>query len=151
MMPTTRAVRINISCFALTLPPLACDRRSGRPHGPLVQPKCHADRQVEPVNASPTADVGSGMRPSLRRGVPVILTATLLLAVAAEGGQLRWKWWQSDEFRRELRLTPEQVERIDQVFQASLLSLQAGKGDLDRLERELSTVIADSAATEAQV
>ena len=80
------------------------------------------------------------------------LAATLLLLVgAAEGGQLRWKWWQSEEFQHELSLAPEQVARIEQVFQDSLPTLQAGKRDLDRLEAELSGLIADSAATEAQV
>ena len=79
------------------------------------------------------------------------LAATLLLVGAAEGGQLRWKWWQSGEFQHELSLAPEQVARIEQVFQDSLPTLQAGKRDLDRLEAELSGLIADSAATEAQV
>jgi Spy/CpxP family protein refolding chaperone len=64
---------------------------------------------------------------------------------------LRRKWWQSDEFKRELSLAPEQVARIEQVFRESLPALQAGKRDLDRLEGDLSALIADSAATEIQV
>jgi Spy/CpxP family protein refolding chaperone len=87
---------------------------------------------------------------SLRRG-SAALAATLLLVTTAEGGQVRWKWWQSDEFQRELSLAPEQVDRIEQVFQESLPALQAGKHDLDRLEGELSALITDSATTEAQV
>jgi Spy/CpxP family protein refolding chaperone len=90
------------------------------------------------------------MREFLRRGGALVAVA-LLLAVAAEGGQLRRKWWHSDEFKRELSLAPEQVARIEQVFRESLPALQAGKRDLDQLEGDLSALIADSAATEIQV
>jgi Spy/CpxP family protein refolding chaperone len=90
------------------------------------------------------------MRVLFRSGVAAVIAA-LVFAATAEAGQLRWKWWQSEEFQRELSLSPEQVGGIDQVFRESLPALQAGKRDLDQLERELSALIADSSATEAQV
>jgi Spy/CpxP family protein refolding chaperone len=78
------------------------------------------------------------------------LAATLALAAAAQGGP-PFKWWQSEEFRRELSLTSDQISRIEQIFQESLPALKAGKKDLDHLDRELSALISDSDASEAQV
>jgi Spy/CpxP family protein refolding chaperone len=86
----------------------------------------------------------------LFRGVAALM-ATLVLAGTVDARQMRWKWWQSEEFQHELGLSAEQVGGIDQVFRESFPALQAGKRDLDRLDRELSALIADSAATEAQV
>lgn len=68
---------------------------------------------------------------------------------AGQGG--KFKWWQSERFVQELGLTREQSARIDEVFQASWPSLHAAKADLDRLETELSSLIADGTASEAKV
>jgi Spy/CpxP family protein refolding chaperone len=78
----------------------------------------------------------------------------VLLAVAvsipALAGQ-KAKWWRSETYQRELGLTPEQVARLDQIFHASWPALQQHKQELDRLETELSQLIADSAAEESHV
>ncbi len=68
---------------------------------------------------------------------------------AGQGG--KFKWWQSERFVQELGLTREQSARIDEVFQASWPALHAAKADLDRLETELSSLIADGTASEANV
>lgn len=71
------------------------------------------------------------------------------LLSAGQGG--KFKWWQSERFVQELGLTREQSARIDEVFQASWPALHAAKADLDRLETELSSLIADGTASEANV
>ncbi|HOG29450.1 MAG TPA: Spy/CpxP family protein refolding chaperone [Vicinamibacterales bacterium] len=74
----------------------------------------------------------------------------LLLAPAAADAQ-GFKWWQSDRFKAELALTPDQTARIEDVFQRLLPTLVAGKDALDRLESRLSAVIAEGTAPEADV
>jgi Spy/CpxP family protein refolding chaperone len=89
-----------------------------------------------------------------RRRLLALLPAVLwcLLAVPAEAGQGgKFKWWQAERFVRELALTPDQSARIDAVFQASWPALHAAKADLDRLETELSRLIAEGTAGEADV
>ena len=68
---------------------------------------------------------------------------------AGQGG--KFKWWQSERFVQELGLTREQSARIEEVFQASWPALHAAKADLDRLETELSQLIAEGTASEAKV
>jgi Spy/CpxP family protein refolding chaperone len=48
-------------------------------------------------------------------------------------------------------LTVEQVTRIEHTFQESWPSLQESKKELDRLETELSQMIADGTAEESRV
>jgi len=84
------------------------------------------------------------------RRAGLALAAALALAAVAYAGP-RFKWWQSEEFQHELGLTTDQIARIEQIFQESLPALKAGKKDLDRLDTELSALIADAGASEAQV
>jgi Spy/CpxP family protein refolding chaperone len=91
--------------------------------------------------------------PRFSRLLPAVLVAVLVAgagpATAGQGG--KFKWWQSERFVQELGLTTDQSRQIDEVFQASWPALQAAKADLDRLETELSAVIADGTAPEAKV
>ena len=79
------------------------------------------------------------------------LATTFCLPPAADAGQHKAKWWRSEVYQRDLGLTPEQVTRIEQIFQASWPSLQESKKELDRLETELSQVIAEGTAEESRV
>jgi Spy/CpxP family protein refolding chaperone len=74
-----------------------------------------------------------------------------LVAVPADAGQHKIKWWRSEVYQRELALTADQVTRIEHIFGESWPSLQESKHDLDRLERELSQMIAEGAAEESRV
>src|SRR4026209_2024734 len=56
--------------------------------------------------------------------------------VAAQG-----KWWQSEEYRRELRLTPEQSKRLEEVFQAAVPTLKSLKKSLDQAESEFERLL----------
>jgi Spy/CpxP family protein refolding chaperone len=92
--------------------------------------------------------------PLPRRLLPALLALALsvagaLPAGAGQGG--KFKWWQSERFVQELGLTREQAARIEEVFQASWPALHAAKADLDRLETELSQLIAEGTASEAKV
>jgi len=78
----------------------------------------------------------------------VLLVVAVSTPVAA--GQ-KAKWWRSEVYQRELRLTSDQVSRLDQIFHASWPSLKHQKLELDRLETELSQLIAEGTAEEAQV
>jgi Spy/CpxP family protein refolding chaperone len=86
----------------------------------------------------------------LFRQTGLAVAAALALAAAADAGP-PFRWWQSEEFQRELGLTGDQIARIEQIFQQSLPALKAGKQDLDRLDGELSALIAETDASESQV
>jgi Spy/CpxP family protein refolding chaperone len=86
--------------------------------------------------------------------LPLVLVLAGVVAApqpldAGQGG--KFKWWQSERFVQELGLTREQSTRIEEVFQASWPALHAAKADLDRLETELSQLIAEGTASEAKV
>jgi hypothetical protein len=75
----------------------------------------------------------------------------LALAVPAVAGAQGFKWWQSDKFKSELALAPEQITRLEEVYQGLLPKLTAGKVELDRLETGLSKLIAEGIAPEGDV
>jgi Spy/CpxP family protein refolding chaperone len=80
------------------------------------------------------------------------LTAgVLLLAFAGPAGaQSSFKWWQAEQFRKDLSLTTDQAARIDAIFQTTFPQLKQGKEELDRQEAQLSRLI-ESNADEPQV
>jgi Spy/CpxP family protein refolding chaperone len=82
---------------------------------------------------------------------PVLLLTSVLTAAPASAGALKFKWWQSERFVRELALTADQQARLEGIFKSSWPSLEACKGDLDRLDSELSKLIADGTTPETQV
>src|SRR3954468_20587357 len=60
--------------------------------------------------------------------IPVVLF--LASPASAQG----FKWWNSDQYRRELGLTSDQSRRIEEIFQASLPNLRVAKKALDEAE-----------------
>ena len=60
-----------------------------------------------------------------------------------------FKWWQDDKFQQELSLTPEQISRLDEIFQTLQPTLKGQKETLDKLEARLSKVINDPKSDEA--
>ena len=55
--------------------------------------------------------------------------------------QVPGKWWQSDQFRRELGLTTEQSRRLEDIFQAAAPALRAQKKALDAAEVQFERLV----------
>ncbi|MGQ0736024.1 MAG: Spy/CpxP family protein refolding chaperone [Acidobacteriota bacterium] len=74
---------------------------------------------------------------------------TLLWAVPADAQ--RSKWWKDERFQKELALTPDQILRIEAVFQAAQPALRARQRALSKLEDELSQLILQARAESPEV
>jgi Spy/CpxP family protein refolding chaperone len=61
------------------------------------------------------------------------------------------KWWQTEEFQKELGLTAQQSNDIEAIFQATLPRLRKLKTDLDAADAVLSGLIAAPNTAEEQV
>jgi Spy/CpxP family protein refolding chaperone len=85
--------------------------------------------------------------------VPRILFFSLVafLTVATRGAAQPAKWWQDDKFKAELGLTADQVNKIEEVFKASVPKLRASYEELDRREAQLSSLIEKAETSEADV
>ena len=68
--------------------------------------------------------------------VSFAVLAAVALPAAGQG-----KWWQSEEYIRELRLTPEQSKKLEEVFQASVPTLKSLKKTLDQAESEFERLL----------
>lgn len=68
----------------------------------------------------------------------VVSFAVLTVAVPAAG---QGKWWQSEDYKRELRLTAEQSKKLEEVFQASVPTLKSLKKALDQAESEFERLL----------
>jgi Spy/CpxP family protein refolding chaperone len=79
-----------------------------------------------------------------------VLATLLLLAPAAPGDAQSFAWWKSEQFQKDVGLTPDQCARIDNIFQSTLPKLRESKAELDKHEAKLSDLIAE-AADEARV
>ncbi len=79
--------------------------------------------------------------------ITLILGALSPFEASAQG----FKWWQDDRLKSELALTPDQVGKLEGVFQDLLPRMTTEKDELDRLERQLSEVIRYSNVGEAEV
>jgi|SRR5690242_8042107 Spy/CpxP family protein refolding chaperone len=69
-----------------------------------------------------------------------VLVALGLLVVppaAAQGS----KWWQSEQYRRDLGLSSEQSRRLEEIFQAAVPTLKAQKKALDLAEAEFERLM----------
>ena len=67
-------------------------------------------------------------------------TVVLLLAASTAAAQ-GFKWWNSDQYRRELGLTMDQSRRIEEIFQAAVPNLRAAKKALDEAEADFESLV----------
>jgi Spy/CpxP family protein refolding chaperone len=82
----------------------------------------------------------------------ICLVLSLIVQAAAQPAHAQsFKWWQAERFQKELKLAPEQITRIEGIFQASEPLLRAQKQAVDRREEKLSKVISDPKSDEAAV
>jgi Spy/CpxP family protein refolding chaperone len=70
----------------------------------------------------------------------IVVSFALLVAVALPAAG-QGKWWQSEEYKRELKLTPEQSKKLEDVFQAAVPTLKSLKKALDSAESEFERLL----------
>jgi Spy/CpxP family protein refolding chaperone len=70
-----------------------------------------------------------------------LLLGLALVALAGPAHAQPFAWWKSDQYRRELSLTADQLTRINSIFQMAMPQLRNTKNDLDRQETELSRLV----------
>jgi Spy/CpxP family protein refolding chaperone len=83
--------------------------------------------------------------------VALLTAPAAALAADGQAGGRPHRWWHSEEVRRELALTPRQVDEIDTIFQDTLPRLRASKASLDELEASLSQLISEARVEEVQI
>jgi Spy/CpxP family protein refolding chaperone len=81
----------------------------------------------------------------------VVCVGILLVGLPSLAGAQGFRWWQSDRFKTDLALTPEQTAKLEEVYQSMLPKLTSGKESLDQLEKRLSDVISPGTAQESDV
>ena len=80
--------------------------------------------------------------------VPALVTLCLLVTVTAEPASTRYKWWFSPDVQTQLHLTPEQVRKIDEIYEATLPARRAQRRELDALDRQLGALLDNAAAND---
>jgi Spy/CpxP family protein refolding chaperone len=78
---------------------------------------------------------------------------TAVLCVALPASAQGFKWWQADNFKKELGLTAEQTRRLEETFQKALPALKVQKSTLDEAERKFEQLVerGDDSAVMEQV
>jgi Spy/CpxP family protein refolding chaperone len=75
----------------------------------------------------------------------IVTTAIALPALvwitSATAGQQGFRWWQSERYIKELRLTAEQTKRMDEIFQKAMPQLKAQKSALDEAEAKFEKLV----------
>jgi Spy/CpxP family protein refolding chaperone len=66
-------------------------------------------------------------------------------------GPQRFKWWQDERTKAELRLAPEQSTRIEEIFQSHFTKMKDVVDDLNRREEQLSNLISANDVTESEL
>lgn len=74
-----------------------------------------------------------------------------ILLPAGDAAAQGYKWWNNEQFRKELVLTEEQVVKLEAIFQATLPTLRAQNNELEKLDNKLSKLIAAGLAEEQKV
>ena len=89
---------------------------------------------------------------TILRKLFICLALSLVVHAAATPAFAQgFKWWQTERFQKELKLTSDQITRIEGIFQTSEPLLRAQKQAVDRREEKLSKVISDPKSDEAAV
>lgn len=81
----------------------------------------------------------------------ICLVLSLIVTAATPASAQGFKWWQQERFQKELKLTPDQISKIEGIFQALVPIARSQKQAVDRHEEKLSKVIADPKSDESTV
>lgn len=87
----------------------------------------------------------------LRKSFICLVLSLLLPALATPAFAQGFKWWQMERFQKALTLTPEQVARIEGIYQTTEPLLRAQKKAVDKYEERLSKTITDPKSDEPMV
>jgi Spy/CpxP family protein refolding chaperone len=79
-----------------------------------------------------------------------LVLAGFLVANAAPAAAQGFRWWQDAQFQKEMKLTADQISRLEQVFQSAQPALRADERAVEKLEDELSKVFAEGKAEERE-
>ena len=71
----------------------------------------------------------------------IFAVAAAVMILAAPAGAQGFKWWMSDQYKRELGLTADQSRRLEEIFQAALPSLRTQKKALDDADKQFQDVM----------
>jgi Spy/CpxP family protein refolding chaperone len=58
----------------------------------------------------------------------------------------RWKWWMHPDSRKELRLTDQQVQKIDRIFEDVIPKQRERWHEIERLDKALSQMVTENTA-----
>ena len=61
------------------------------------------------------------------------------------------RWWTTEKYRQELRLTAEQSAEIEQIVQGSMARLKGDKEDLDRAQSDFRQLMERPSASEREL
>jgi Spy/CpxP family protein refolding chaperone len=75
----------------------------------------------------------------------------LALSIPAVSEAQGFKFWQMDKFQKGLSLTPEQITKLEAIYQAAEPTLRAQKAAFDKCEQKLTAIISDPKSDESQV
>src|SRR5918998_291631 len=79
-----------------------------------------------------------------------LVLAGFLVSTAGPVSAQGFRWWQDAQFQKEMKLTADQISRLEQVFQAAQPALRADERAVEKLEDELSKVFAEGKAEERE-
>jgi len=74
----------------------------------------------------------------------VLLAGLATVELAASQAQQPFSWWRSEEFKKELRLTTDQVTRIDKIFESTRPELRQEMDELTRYDAKFQKLIETS-------
>jgi Spy/CpxP family protein refolding chaperone len=70
----------------------------------------------------------------------VVVTAFAWISTLS-AGQQGFKWWQSEQYKKELQLTAEQTRRMEEIFQKAMPQLKVQKSALDAAEEKFGRLV----------
>ena len=73
--------------------------------------------------------------------IAALALAALVSIATLSAGQQGFKWWQSDLYKKELKLTAEQTRRMEEIFQKAMPRLKVQKSALDDAEAKFERLV----------
>lgn len=79
-----------------------------------------------------------------------LVLAGFLVAIVQPASAQGFRWWADEKFQKEMKLSADQIARLEQVFQAAQPALRADERAVEKLEDELSKVFGEGKADERE-